>query len=454
VYYYNSTMHYDLILKNGTLVTPAASFFADIFVKNGIIIRVGPPEDDTADEVYDAQGKHILPGIIDAHVHFRDPGHTEREDFESGTIAAAFGGITMVADMPNVIPVTSTVDSFNEKVAIAKVKSYVDYGLFALLSNENTSEIEGLKKAGALGFKVFLGTSTGDIAPPAPGVMIEQMITCAEIGMRIGFHAETTELNAHFTSLCRKTGIEPDGLLLSNARPVISEVLAIQSAIIYSQYTKSKIHIHHVTSLDAAQLVFDARQKGMDITCETCPHYLLLDANTSAFKVYPPIRDALQRKGLWEALGGGIIDMIASDHAPHSVMDKSQTLWEAPSGLCGVETLVPLMLNEVNKGTLSLNDFVRLASEAPAKIWDIYPQKGNLLPGADADFTIVDMGKTNKIRKSEMHSKSRNYPYDGLEVQGIPAATIVRGKFIMRDGNLTGSKGFGSHISSAVNPAP
>ncbi|MCL1954306.1 MAG: allantoinase AllB [Brevinematales bacterium] len=439
-------MHYDLILRNGTIVTPKESFKADIAVKNGKIVQTGSLENScTADDVYDAAGMYILPGIIDAHVHFRDPGLTEKEDFETGSIAAAFGGITTLADMPNTAPVTSTALRFNEKAGIAKEKSCVDFALFALLPNES-AEIEALKKAGALGFKVFLGTSTGDIAPPSQHVLFEQMKACAEAGVRVGFHAETSALNSYFTSQCMKKTGSP-GLLLSEARPVFSEALAIQTAICYAQYSGAKIHIHHVTSLDGVRLIDEAKQKGISVTAETCPHYLLLNAEKYAHKVYPPIRGEEHRKALWKAVNDGVIDMIASDHAPHTKQEKELPVWEAPAGLCGTETFVPLMLNEVNMGRLSLNDFVRLASETPAKIWGIYPKKGNLLSGADADLTVVDMNKKEKIDKEKLHSKSKTSPYDGMKVQGKPITTIVRGKFIIRDGRFTENKGFGSLVS-------
>ena len=437
-------MHYDLILKNGTLVTPKKTFKADIAVKNGKIANIGKlKKSDTADDVYDACGKHILSGIIDAHVHFRDPGLTEKEDFRTGSMAAAFGGITMIADMPNTLPPTSNVEYFNEKVSIAKEKSCIDFSLFALLSGDNLSQIEGLKKAGAIGFKVFLGTSTGDIAAPGGGVLFEQMGKCASLGMRIGFHAENSEINSHFTSLCKEKPAQPDGILLSEARPVFSEVLAIQNAICYAKYTGAKMHFHHITSVDGAFLVAEAKKTGINISAETCPHYLLLDAKKSCQKVYPPIRKKRHCKGLWDALNNGTIDMIASDHAPHTVFEKELPLWQAPAGLCSVETFVPLMLNEIYKGKLSLNDFVRLASEAPAKIWGIYPRKGSLLAGADADFTVVDLNKKIKIDKEKLHSKSRTTPFDGMEVRGIPVSTVVRGKFVVRDGEFTGTKGYG-----------
>jgi len=454
-------MHYDLILKDGIITTSTGSFKGDIAVKDGKIAYAGKPDEaDTAGEVYDASGRHVLPGIIDAHVHFRDPGLTEKEDFQSGSAAAAFGGITTVADMPNTVPVTSTLERFNEKLSIARGKSYVDFAIFSLLANDNIGEMEGLIKAGTLGFKVFLGTSTGDIAAPGAGVLFEQLKKSACFGIRVGFHAETSELNAHFTAVCRgKSGVPkglpvglPTGILLEQARPVISEALAIQTAICYAQYTGAKIHIHHVTSKDGASVIEEAVRRGVKVSAETCPHYLLLDSGTEkANKVYPPVRGESHRRALWEALGKGIIDTIASDHAPHTAREKAlDDLWQAPAGLCGVETLVPLMLNEVNRGSLSLNDFVRLSSEGPAKVWGIYPQKGALLPGADADFTVVDMKAKRIIREGELHSKSKTSPYDGMETQGRPVATIVRGRFVMRDGELTGEKGYGVLVSPAL----
>jgi len=439
-------LHYDLIIKNGTLVSSLETFKADIAIKDGIISKTGELSgNDTADDIYDAVEKYILPGIIDAHVHFRDPGLTEKEDFETGSISAAFGGVTTVADMPNVIPVTSTPQRFKEKLEIARKKSYIDFALFALLTNDNLDEMEKFKKLGALGFKVFFGTSTGDIACPSAATLIQQMEKSVKLNLRVGFHCETSEINSYFTSICKNRTNLSDGLLLSQARPVMSEALAIQTVIYYSEYTKAKIHIHHITSNDGLLLAEEAKQKKIDITTETCPHYLLFNETQKAHKVYPPIRGIEHNKALWQALKKGEINLLASDHAPHTAVEKALPLWDAPAGLSGVETSVTLMLNEVNKGNLTLNDFVRLSSEAPAIIWDI-PQKGNLRNGADADITIVDMNMKKIIKASELHSKGKTTPYEGMEVQGCPIATIVRGKFVMKDGKLTGVKGYGMHV--------
>ena len=442
-------MHYDLAIKNGTLVTSAETRKTDIAVKDGKISFIGDLNgSETVQEVYDAAGLYILPGIIDAHVHFRDPGLTEKEDFETGSIAAAMGGITCIMDMPNVIPTTSTAAIFCEKVKIAGEKSYIDFGLFALLNNDNTNEIEALVKAGAVGFKVFLGTSTGDIAAPSPETLDIQLKKCAVTGTRTGFHAETSEINAKSTALCKEkykksADYESCGIMLSEARPIESEVLAVKKALDLARLTNANIHIHHVTCKEGSDILAKAKLEGLPVTVETCPHYLFLNAENSSHKCYPPIRDKDNQKALWQAVKDGTIDMIATDHAPHGAAEKNLPVWDMPAGLSGIETFVNLFLNEVNKGRLTLNDVVRLTSENPAKIWGIYPQKGSIAAGADADFTIVDMNKKVKIEADKLYSKSKTTPYDGWELQGAPAATIVRGKFVMKNGELTGSKGYG-----------
>jgi dihydroorotase len=440
-------MHFDLIIKNGILATDIETFKAGIAVKDGKIVFTGEIDSTfSADEIFDAWGLYVLPGLIDAHVHFRDPGLTEKEDFETGSASAAMGGITCIADMPNVIPVTSTVKRFNEKIKTAKQKTYIDFALFSLLTNDNTGEMEELQKAGALGYKVFMGMSTGDIACPDEKILLEQMKKSAAMGMRMGFHAEDSAINEVSILECKKNPDTSPAKTLSEARPVSSEVSAIKKISRFVKDSGTKIHIHHVTSRDGIRLIKQIKEEGVDISCETCPHYLLLNTDNDAVKVYPPIRNEYHRTGLWEALSEGVIDMLASDHAPHLASEKSKNIWDSPGGITGVETITRLMLNEVNKGRLSLNALVRLMSAQPAKIWGIYPRKGNLLPGADADITLVDMNKREIIKKENLHSKNKICIYDNYEIQGCPEAVIVRGKFVMRYGELTGKRGDGELI--------
>jgi dihydroorotase len=426
---------------------------ADLGVRDGKIVLVaGAIDASQGEEVYDATGKHILPGVIDAHVHFREPGLTHKEDFASGSAAAACGGVTMVADMPNVIPVTSTAKDFTDKVRLVQQKSYIDFGLFALLVEDNLNEIEGLANAGALGFKIFLGTSTGDAAAPSQGVMFAQMEKIAAWGSRIGFHAENNELNGYFTALLRQGPRANDPAIMPQARPGISEADAIATAIRFAEYSGALIHIYHVSAQQSLALIREAKQRGIPVTAETCPQYLFLDSADYArlgtrMKVFPPIRHAPDRAALWQGIADGVIDMIATDHAPHTVEEKDKPLWEAMSGVTGVETAVRLLLTEVNRGRLTLNDYARLSSAAPARVWQVYPRKGSFDINTDADFTIVDMNKTAVIRNSELHSKHPTGLYDGVETTGMPVATIVRGAVIMRDGVLTGHPGYGQLVS-------
>ncbi|MDR2965431.1 MAG: allantoinase AllB [Treponema sp.] len=425
-------MAYDLILRNGTLVTSKETYKSDIGVKNGKIAFIGKIQSDTNNNStnIDMSGLYILPGIIDAHVHFREPGLTHKEDFITGSMAAAAGGITFIADMPNTIPPTFSVNEFNKKYNLAREKSCIDFGLFALLTNDNTDEIPGLVKAGAFGFKVFLGTSTGNLLPPSPAVLTEQLRICTSFGKRTGFHAETSEINEADTEKLKKLEHSPPyGKILNDARPIQSEILAIKKAVDFAREANAMIHIHHVTCKEGVEIISNAKKEGINVTAETCPHYLFLNAENSSYKCYPPIRREEHRAALWQAVKHGDIDMIATDHAPHTLEEKSLSLWEAPAGLAGVETLVNLMLNEVNKGTITLNDFVRLCSEQPAKIWGI-KNKGELSVASDADFTIVNMNKKVKINYLEMKSKSKTTPYNGWELKGSSVATIVRGNFI------------------------
>lgn len=426
-------MKFDLIIRNGTVVTSAESFKADVGVSGGKIAFIGNIEYNVkADKVFDAEGLFVLPGVIDAHVHFREPGLTYKEDFETGSRAAAKGGITFFADMPNTIPPTSTVELLRQKLQIAKKKSCIDFGLFALLNNDNIDEIPKLVEAGALGFKVFLGTSTGDIACPKEEVLLEQLKISTKLGKRVGFHCETSEINEKCTLAIKEKNprpIPPYGELLNDARPIESEVLAIEKALEYARKTNAMIHIHHVTCKQGIELIEKAKKEGIDVTAETCPHYLFLDAETSSHKVYPPIRGKEHRLALWEAVKSGVIDIIATDHAPHAAEEKALHIWEAPGGLAGVETFVNLLLNEVNNGTITLNNFVRLACTNPAKVWGL-KNKGGIEIGKDADFTIVDIDKKVMIKAEEMLSKSKTSAYDGWELRGVAVKTIVSGRVL------------------------
>ncbi|MDR0399605.1 MAG: dihydroorotase family protein [Treponema sp.] len=442
-------MKYDLILKGGTLVDPlggaGSDTAADLGIRDGKIAAVaGSIDASRGEEVYDAAGSFILPGLIDAHVHFRDPGLTYKEDFATGSAAAAYGGITLAADMPNTLPPTAGIQDFREKRRIAEEKSYTDFGLFALLTGDNGGEREDLIREGALGFKVFLGASVGNIPAPGAGALYEGLKQSR--GRRTAFHAEDSELNELFTRRCRDSAADPAAL--SHARPDISEAEAVARTLRFAEYTGAKVHICHVSAKRSLALIRDAKRRGLPVSAETCPQYLFLDESSyprlgTRIKVNPPVRSAEDREALWAGIADGTIDMIASDHAPHTAEEKDRPLWEAVPGVIGVETSAVLMLTAVNRGLLSLNDYARLASLAPARVWGIYPQKGSFALNTDADITIVDMNRAGVIRNAALHSKHGTSPYEGFETLGAPLAALVRGNFIMKNGVLCGKAGTG-----------
>ncbi|ATW27162.1 allantoinase AllB [Candidatus Formimonas warabiya] len=447
-------MKVDLLIKNGKVVTPEATYDAAVAISGGKFVGlISGKELPEADEVYDASGKYVLPGLIDCHVHFREPGVTYKEDFQTGSLAAACGGITTVVDMPNVNPATSTVEAFNLKLDAAEDHSYVDFGIYAVILQENINDLIPLRDAGVVGYKIFLGATVGNIPAPDDGMMYDAMKVVASTGLRIGFHAENNEIINHRVKQYKGQGIM-DPKIWAEARPAVAEADAIAKLIRFSEYTGVKVHIYHMSSKEGVELVRAAKEKGIDITAESGPHYLLTDVSLSdkvgsMLKMNPPVRYKEDSEKLWEGLNDGTVEAIATDHSPHTMEEKDKNIWDAIPGFCGVETSVPLMLTAVNEGRMTLNQYVKVASEGPAKIWNMYPQKGSLNIGTDADLTIVDMERTGEIKAEELHSKNKVTPFDGFKVKGMPVCTIVRGKFVMKDSEIVGKPGHGTIVKPA-----
>lgn len=444
-------MKVDLLIKNGTIVTPDHTFQGSIAVKDGKIAAIiTGSELPEATEVYDATGKVVTPGLIDGHVHFREPGVDYKEDFATGTAAAACGGITTVIDMPNVKPPTSTVEYFDMKVECGKKRACVDYGVFAVILQENLKDLIPLSEAGIVGYKIFLGATIGNIPAPDDGMMYEEFQVVAKTGLRTGFHAENNEMINHETKKLKDAGVT-DPACFPQSRPAVAEADAIAKVIRYAEYTGAKMHIYHLSSKEGVALIRDARKRGIDITAETGPHYLLKNVDDYAkvggmLKMNPPVRYKEDSEALWEGLNDGTLQMIATDHSPHTPEEKIGNIWEATPGFCAVEIAVPLILTAVNEGRMSINQYVRCASENPAKVWGMYPQKGSLLVGTDADITVIDMDKAGVIENAKLHSKNKVSPYDGDKYKGAPVATIVRGMFVMKDGEFLGTQGFGQLV--------
>jgi dihydroorotase len=450
----------DLVIRNGKVVTPDAVIGASIAIRDGRVLAVGAndamPE---ASETFDAAGLHILPGAIDVHVHFRDPGYPNKEDFASGTAAAAFGGVTTVFDMPNTIPPTGTAEILAAKQKMAAEKAYVDFGLYGLLGDDTIEHVPALVEGGVIGFKCYMGNTFGKIPSPSTGAMLEAFEVVAETGKRISLHAETNSIMERRQERLTRAGRQ-DPLAHIASRPAVVAIEAVSRAAILAEWTGARIHILHISSAEELRPLREAKARGVDITGETCPHYLMLSADdyhamAGVIRVNPPVREARNQEPLWAALADRTIDMIATDHAPHTPEEKTRNdIWAVDCGFLGVETQMPLMLTEVNNGRMSICDYVRLSSFNPAKIWGLYPHKGAIQPGADADLAIVDLKREHTLADAALQSRSKISPWNGRKIKGLPIHTLVRGRFVMKDRKLTGARGFGRSVHTIQRMPP
>jgi len=433
----------DLLINNGLVVTPDSVFPASVAIKDGKIIGMGSANAlPSAAETVDATGLHVLPGAIDVHVHFRDPGYPHKEDWATGTAAAAFGGVTTVFDMPNTIPPTGTPEILAAKHAIASSKAHVDYGLYGLLGEDTIDAVPALCAGGVIGFKCYMGNTFGKIPTPSTGAMLEAFEVVATTGKRISLHAETNSIMERRETRLRAAG-RTDPLAHIASRPAVVAIEAVSRAAILAEWT-------------------GAKSRGVDITGETCPHYLMLSSEDYAkfagvIRVNPPVREKRNQEPLWQALIDGTIDLIATDHAPHTPEEKTRNdIWTVDCGFPGVELQMPLMLTAVNQGRLSICDYVRLSADNPARIWGLYPRKGVIRPEADADLTLVDLAREWTVDDVKLQSRSKISPWQGRTVKGLPVHTLVRGKFVMRDRTLVpDARGWGRSVHNIqVMPPP
>src|ERR1700758_4628300 len=331
----------DLIIRDGTIVSHDAATAGSIAIKDGKILAVGAAEAmPPARDIFDAKGLHILPGAIDVHVHFRDPGYPHKEDWASGTAAAAFGGVTTVFDMPNTIPPTGTPEILAAKHAVAASKAHVDYGLYGLLGEDTIEAVPALCSGGVIGFKCYMGNTFGKIPSPSTGAMLEAFEVVAATGKRISLHAETNSIMERRETRLRAAG-RRDPLAHLAARPAVVAVEAVSRAAILAEWTGARIHILHISSSDELRPLREAKARGVDITGETCPHYLLFHERAytdhrSIIRVTPPVREKRHQVGLWDGLRDGTIDMIATDHAPHIPAEKLRNdIWTVDCGFPG-----------------------------------------------------------------------------------------------------------------------
>ena len=452
---------YDLIIKSDRVFIDGRLVDCYIGVKDGIITTISK-EKLEADEVIDAEGKMVLPGTVDPHVHIRAPGHEERETFESGSKDAALGGVTTIIEMPFASPPPHSPEIVENRMNVANQEVVVDIAFYGAAGTDCLDDVIPCSKSGIVAFKTFLHAALPGrekefigLTAPNTGDQYELMERVAQTGVMIGFHAENNDmLNKNIAKLRREGKTSP--IYHGRSRPPVVEIETASKILLFAQKIGTKVEICHISTPEVVELVNKAKSKGVYAIAETCPHYLFLNENAlekvGVFaKCNPPLRSEEERQGMWEMVNNGSIDIIGSDHAPYTKEEKergSEDIFTPPAGFPGLSTRLPLLFTAVKEGKIKLGRMVELICENPAKIFGLYPKKGTIALGSDADFVIFDPDKKGVISKDKMFTKCRDSAlvYNGWEVYGKPEKTIVRGKVVFDKGEITVSPGYGEII--------
>ncbi|MDH7517647.1 MAG: dihydroorotase [Candidatus Thermoplasmatota archaeon] len=389
------------------------------------------------DEHYNFKGRIILPAGVDVHVHFRDPGLTHKEDFSTGTMAAAYGGVSCVFDMPNTVPQTTTIQTIDDKVVSAGKKSYVDFGVYAGLIDSNIEDVEELAKK-CCGFKIYLGGTTNSLQLDSNNLK-EAFDRIRSTNKPVLIHAEDDDC------LTKHNFRENSLLDHMNSRPAVCEETAIINILRACGEMNTRIHICHLSSIEGLRLL---KNRSKNISCGVTPHHLLFTVQDdlkpfSYYKVNPPLRTSFDREALFDGIKDGLIDTLESDHAPHTIEEKEKEFDAVPSGLPGVETMFPMFLYMVKKGFLSFQRLVSLLCEKPAELMNI--PKGKIEFGRDADFIVVDLKKVCKIKSESLHSRCGWTPFEGRPAI-FPDYVFVRGEKLIEENEMLGVKGFGKFV--------
>jgi dihydroorotase len=446
----------DLVIRDGAVVSPREIIPGlSIAIDRGRVVAIGNDNEmPPARETIDAAGLHVIPGAIDVHVHFREPGFSHKETWTSATQAAAVGGITTVFDMPNTNPPTATVEAVERKLAIAARQAIVDFGVYGVLADHNIGQLRAMKEAGAVSFKLYMGSENPLVPCPHDGAILEAFDELAELGTRCTVHAENTPiLTWRGEKLMRSGRIDAAAHLEQHSD--IAAVEAVSRTAIFAEWTGCKVHIAHESTRYSLPHIRFAKERGVDITVETCPHYLLLSTDDGKrlgdnfLRVKPPVREPSHQQPLWEALMDGTIDIISTDHAPHLLQEKrKEKIWDCAPGFPGVETSMRLMLTQVARGRMTLCDYVRMACVMPARAFGLYPRKGTVAVDADADIVLIDTQKHGIIRGADLNSIGNATPFEGFVTIGLPVRTIVRGRTVALDGKPTVAPGWGRNVAA------
>lgn len=446
----------DLYLKNAQIVTEYETFHGGVVVEGEKIAQVVRGEAVVeAAQVRDLGGKVVLPGLVDDHVHFNEPGREDWEGYRTGSMAAAAGGITTILEMPlNATPPTINQDLLNMKRQVVKSEAVVDYGNWGGLVDNNLADLPGLHEGGVIGFKAFMSNSGVDFERVDDDVLYAGLKLTGELGNLIGTHAENKYVTSYLGKLLRDSG-RIDRAAWYESRPPASELEAIQRACYWAGVANGNLHIVHITIPEGIRAVAEAKSSGIKVSSETCPHYLVFDHDDyeeigPAAKCAPPIRSRQMVEELWELVLAGLVDTIASDHSPCLWEDKApgmHDIWKAWGGISGVQTMLPAILTEgVHKRGLLLQDLVRMMSANPARIFGLYPNKGTLQAGSDADLTVVDLDAEWALSAEDLFYKNKHSAYIGNTFKGRVEQTFLRGKPIYQNGTIVAQPGYGKAL--------
>jgi dihydroorotase len=425
---------FDCVVRGATVVNHDGIGLRDIGIRNGRIAALGDLSAASAGEIIQAAGLHVLPGVIDSQVHFREPGLEHKEDLETGSLAAVSGGVTAVFEMPNTKPLTTSPETLADKVRRARNRMYCDFAFYVGGTRENIDDIPELEQLeGSAGIKVFMGASTGNLLVEDEA-SLDRII--AGISRRAAFHAED-EARLKERMHLRKPG---DASSHPIWRDPEAAMIATQRLVRLAEKHRKRVHVLHIST--AEEMAFLADHKDW-ASVEVTPNHLTLGADAyqrlgTLVQMNPPVRDERHRAGIWAGVNSGVADVLGSDHAPHTREEKNHPYPGSHSGMTGVQTLLPIMLDHVNTGRLSLERLVDLTSHGPQRIFGMRG-KGRIAVGYDADLSVVDMKRRETITDQWIRSKSQWTPYHGVSVQGWPVGTIVRGRRVMWEGEITGS---------------
>lgn len=441
-------MSVDLVLKGAKVYTGGRVIDAGIAIDGERIVKIAKEVNlPSASEKINLNGMLILPGVIDVHAHLRDQDLSYKEDFYTGTCAAANGGVTLVIDMPNNKPVTMSLEALKERMRIASKKTVVNVAFYSAFP-ENIDEIRQIAHAGARAFKIFLSHKVGGIDPNDEDRMISAFKEAAKVNLPVAVHAEDGSLLLRkFKEVAGRSNI--DAYL--EVHSVEAEVKGIMRAMKLAEESGAHVHVCHVSTSEGLRAIVREKSRGLSVSCEVTPHHLLLSEKDlkkigNIALVNPPLRSLSEVLYLRWALENGLIDIVASDHAPHAFKEKdASSVWDVSAGISGIETMLPLMLTMVNKGQISLSTLVKVLSENPSRIFRL-KYRGQVAEGFYADLVVVDLKREWAIDSTEFYSKARFSPFDGWRVKGKPLKTFVNGVLVMDEGEIVAKPGSGKII--------